>query len=76
MERQQNLEKKQYEAESKYQQKEQELLQQIHKKVSDAVKEVSEKEGYDYVFDLGAVLYAGGENIEGLVRKKLGLSTE
>ena len=44
--------------------------------VSDAVKEVSEKEGYDYVFDLSAVLYAGGDNIEGLVRKKLGLTTE
>ena len=76
MERQQNYEKKAYEADAKLQQKEQELIQQIMKKVSDAVNEVSKKEGYDYVFDLSAVLYAGGENIEGLVRKKLGLSTE
>jgi len=76
MERQQNYEKKAYEAESKLQQKEQELIQQIMQKVSEAVKEVSEKNGYDYVFDLSSVLYAGGENIEGLVRKKLGLSTE
>ena len=57
------------------QQKEQELLQQIMKKVSDAVKIVAQKNSYDYVFDLSSVLYAGGENIEDLVKKQLGLTT-
>ncbi len=76
MERQQNYEKKAYESETKLQQKEQELIQQIMQKVSVAVKEVSEKNGYDYVFDLSSVLYAGGEDISDLVRKKLGLNTD
>ena len=45
MERQQNYEKKAYEAQTSLQQKEQELLQQIMIKVNTAVKEVAEKEG-------------------------------
>ena len=42
MERQQNYEKKAYEAQTSLQQKEQELLQQIMLKVNTAVKEVAE----------------------------------
>tara|TARA_B110000438_G_C15744658_1_gene620140 strand:+ start:293 stop:790 length:498 start_codon:yes stop_codon:yes gene_type:complete len=76
MEKQQKIEKIAYDAENEMQQKEQELLQQIMKKVSDAVKIVADKNSYDYIFDLSSVLYAGGENIEDLVRKQLGLTTE
>ena len=43
MERQQNYEKKAYEAQTSLQQKEQELLQQIMIKVNTAVKEVAER---------------------------------
>ena len=75
MEKQQKIEKIAYDAENEMQQKEQELLQQIMKKVSDAVKLVAQKNSYDYVFDLSSVLYAGGENIEDLVKKQLGLTT-
>lgn len=76
MEKQQKIEKIAYDAENEMQQKEQELLQEIMKKVSDAVKIVANKNSYDYIFDLSSVLYAGGENIEDLVRKQLGISTE
>ena len=72
MERQQNYEKKAYEAQTSLQQKEQELLQQIMIKVNTAVKEVAEKEGYDYVYEVTTLLYAGGEDISDKVRKKLG----
>ena len=74
MERQQNYEKKAYEAQTSLQQKEQELLQQIMIKVNTAVKEVAEKEGYDYVYDVTTLLYAGGEDISDKVRKKLGIT--
>ena len=74
MERQQNYEKKAYEAQTSLQQKEQELLQQIMIKVNAAVKEVAEKEGYDYVYEVTTLLYAGGEDISDKVRKKLGIT--
>jgi len=74
MERQQNYEKKAYEAQTSLQQKEQELLQQIMIKVNSAVKEVAEKEGYDYIYEVTTLLYAGGEDISDKVRKKLGIT--
>ena len=74
MERQQNYEKKAYEAQTSLQQKEQELLQQIMIKVNSAVKEVAEKEGYDYIYDVTTLLYAGGEDVSEKVRKKLGIT--
>ena len=74
MERQQNYEKKAYEAQTSLQQKEQELLQQIMIKVNTAVKEVAEKEGYDYVYEVTTLLYSGGEDISDKVRKKLGIT--
>ena len=74
MERQQNYEKKAYEAQTSLQQKEQELLQQIMIKVNTAVKDVAEKEGYDYVYEVTTLLYAGGEDISDKVRKKLGIT--
>jgi len=76
MERQQNYEKKAYEAESNLQQKEQQLLQQIMIKVNTAVQELAKKEGYDYVYEQTTLLYAGGEDISDKVRKKLGIPTE
>lgn len=76
MERQQNYEKKAYEAQASLQQKEQELLQQIMIKVNTAVKEVAEKEGYDYVYEVTTLLYAGGEDISDKIRKKLGIPVE
>jgi outer membrane protein len=76
MERQQNYEKKAYEAEGKLQQKEQELLQSIMLKVSNAVKAVSEKGKFDYVFDVTSLLYAGGEDISNQVKTELGISSK
>lgn len=76
MERQQNYEKKAYEAQTSLQQKEQELLQQIMIKVNTAVKDVAEKEGYDYVYEVTTLLYAGGEDISDMVRKKLGIAVQ
>ena len=43
-------------------------------KVNTAVKEVAEKEGYDYVYEVTTLLYAGGEDISDKVRKKLGIT--
>ena len=74
MERQQNYEKKAYEAQTSLQQKAQALLQQIMIKVNTAVKEVAEKDGYDYVYEVTTLLYAGGEDISDKVRKKLGIT--
>ena len=74
MERQQNYEKKAYEAENSLQQKEQQLLQQIMLKVNNAVKELAEKEGYSYIYEVTTLLYAGGEDISDKVRKKLGIT--
>ena len=76
MERQQNYEKKAYEAENNLQQKEQQLLQQIMIKVNTAVQELAKKEGYDYVYEVTTLLYAGGDDISDKVRKKLGIPTE
>ena len=75
MERQQNYEKKAYEAEQKLQQKEQELLQAIMIKVNNAVKELAKADGYSYIFELTTLLHAGGDDISDKVRKKLGIST-
>ena len=74
MERQQNYEKKAYEAEQKLQQKEQELLQAIMIKVNNAVKELAKADGYSYIFELSTLLHAGGDDISDKVRKKLGIS--
>ena len=45
-------------------------------KDSVTVKEVAEKEGYDYVYEVTTLLYAGGEDISNKVRKKLGIPVE
>ena len=75
MERQQNYEKKAYEAETKLQQKEQELLQAIMVKVNNAVQELAKSEGYDYIFERTTLLHDGGDDISDKVRKKLGINT-
>ena len=56
MERQQNYEKKAYEAETKLQQKEQELLQAIMIKVNTAVQDLAKDEGYSYIFERTTLL--------------------
>lgn len=63
-------------ARDKVQKKEQELLNPILDKVSNAIKDVAKENGYTYVFDisLGQVLvYPDGDNMLKLVKKKLGL---
>ena len=75
MERQQNYEKKAYEAETKLQQKEQELLQAIMIKVNTAVQDLAKAEGYSYIFERTTLLHAGGDDISDKVRKKLGIVT-
>ena len=75
MERQQNYEKKAYEAETKLQQKEQELLQAIMIKVNNAVQDLAKAEGYSYIFERTTLLHAGGDDISDKVRKKLGIVT-
>ena len=57
MERQQNYEKKAYEAETKLQQKEQELLQAIMIKVNNAVQDLAKAEGYSYIFERTTLLH-------------------
>ena len=75
MERQQNYEKKAYEAETKLQQKEQELLQAIMIKVNTAVQDLAKDEGYSYIFERTTLLHAGVDDISNKVRKKLGIVT-
>ena len=75
MERQQNYEKKAYEAETKLQQKEQELLQAIMIKVNTAVQDLAKAEGYSYIFERTTLLHAGGDDISDKVKKKLGIVT-
>jgi outer membrane protein len=63
-------------ARDKVQKKEQELLNPILDKVSNAIKEVGKENGYTYIFDisLGQILvYPDTENVLKLVKKKLGL---
>ena len=52
------------------------LLAPIRLRIEDAIKQVADENGYDYVFDysMGLVLYANEEtNIGDLVKAKLGL---
>ncbi len=73
-ERFQNLEKKQYEFQTKLQEREQEIMLPIQTKLANAIKEVAKKNGYDYVFEEAATLYAEGNDISNLIRKHLGLT--
>lgn len=58
------------------QNKQQELFNPLIKKVQDAIKRVSEENGYTYVFDvsMGSLLYyEKGDNIQPMVEKELGI---
>ena len=53
-----------------------ELLEPLLEKAKNAIKEVSEEQGYTYIFDVGVgtlLYYEKGDNILPLVREKLGL---
>lgn len=53
--------------------KRQELLAPIYEKVNKAIKEVSEENGYQFIFEQGVLLYADeAQNITELVKAKLG----
>ena len=73
-ERFQNLEKKQYEFQTKLQEREQQIMVPIQTKLSAAIKDVSKKNGYDYIFEEASTLFAGGNDVSDLIRKHLGLS--
>ncbi len=58
------------------QNKQQELFNPLIEKVQDAIKRVSEENGYTYVFDvsMGSLLYyEKGDNIQPMVEKELGI---
>ena len=75
VERQENIQNKQYEWQQKLQVREQEIMAGIQTKIINAAKEVAKDEGYLYVFDKMSVLHAGGDDISDKVRKKLGIVT-
>jgi len=65
-------------AQQELQKKEQELVQPIIDKASNAIKKVAKSKGYTYVFDVssGAFLYwpeSGSEDLLPLVKKELGI---
>lgn len=52
-----------------------ELKQPLFEKVKKAIDDVSVENGFDFIFDssTGAILYAGGEDVNVLVLQKLGV---
>lgn len=63
-------------ADQDLQNKQQELFNPLIENVKNAIEEVSEEQGYTYVFDvsMGTLLYyEKGDNIQPLVEKKLGI---
>lgn len=55
------------------QNKEQELAIPLQEKLVAAIEKISKKEGYTYVIEEAATLYAGGTDITKIVRVELGL---
>ena len=56
--------------------KSQELLAPIQDKINNAIKNVADEQGYDYIFDasMGMVLYAAPEtDVSSAVKAKLGI---
>lgn len=62
-------------AEKELMAKNEELLQPILTKLQDAISAVGKENGFTYIFDLstGTIVYESGENIEPLVKAKLGI---
>ena len=76
MEKGQNFQNKQAEAEQKLQAKEAELMQVVLKKIKEVVDKVAKENNYAYIFDTSSLHYAGGEDITPLLKKELGIITE
>lgn len=53
-----------------------ELQMPLEKKITEAIEKVAKTNGFTYILQLEAALYAGGEDVTKLVRKELGLSEE
>jgi outer membrane protein len=73
---QNRIESTQQSAESKVQQKKQEVYTPILDRANKAVTDVAKEKGYDYIFDVaqGAVLYEkDGDNVLPVVKAKLGI---
>ena len=73
MQKSQNFQAKQGEAEKKLQDKEAMLMQTVLKKIQDAVQKVAKENSYTYVFDTSSLHFAGGEDITPLLKKELGI---
>jgi outer membrane protein len=75
-EMQQRIQSTQQAFEQEMVEKQQKLYTPIKEKIDNAVKEVAKEMGYAYVMDLsmgGWIVYDEGDNLNGAVRKKLGL---
>jgi outer membrane protein len=64
------------EAQKRLQQKMTELQIPLEEKLNVAIEKVAKENGFVYILQLEATLYAGGEDITKLVRKKLGRPEE
>ena len=73
MQKSQNFQAKQGEAEKKLQDKEAMLMQTVLKKIQEAVQKVAKENSYTYVFDTSSLHFAGGEDITPLLKKELGI---
>ena len=76
MQKGQNFQAKQGEAEKKLQDKEAMLMQTVLKKIQDAIQKVAKENSFTYVFDTSSLHFAGGEDVTPLLKKELGIITE
>ena len=62
-------------AEQDIQKKQQELIAPVHEKMAKAIKAVSEREGYTYIFDSAAMVHIGTDanDVMPAVKKELGI---
>jgi outer membrane protein len=77
MDMQQRIQEFQMSAQEDVQKRKTELFQPIYKKMDKAIKEVADKNGFTYVFDvsIGSVLYHSDKSVDilPLVKKELGI---
>jgi outer membrane protein len=73
MELEQRISEFQQNAQNEIQQKENELLDPMIRRLTKAIEEVGKETGFDYILDTssGTVLYKGGEDVTPLVKAKL-----
>ena len=74
MQKGQNFQIKQGEAEQKLQEKEAMLMQTVLKRIKEGVQKVAKENGFTYVFDTSSLHFAGGEDITPLLKKELGIT--